>query len=235
MPTVSGFSSGGKCGERCWTEMESENRRTVYDFMNDCGSLSVHVCVCMCVFMCDSLQLLFLQSSACQNLQKQVWNQVLWKSPWYPPPEMATCFGLSVRHTTYTAHYRTHTLTRWGEQQGEQWSPNNRGNGGKGISLLRLSDCAYVCISNPVVPLRWPVVNHSHPMLAGSGLCIFTVLVINCAWRVQRAAQSFSERSQNQMWKEGRKERHAGESDRVVGEERRTNPALCLSAVLDFL
>lgn len=72
-------------------------------------------------------------------------------------------------------------------------------------------------------------------MLAGSGLCIFTVLVINCAWRVQRAAQSFSERSQNQMWKEGRKERHAGESDRVVGEERRTNPALCLSAVLDFL
>lgn len=77
-------------------------------------------------------------------------------------------------------------------------------------------------------------------MLAGSGLCIFTVLVINCAWRVQRAAQSFSERSQNQMWKEGRKqgrkeERHAGEREIVVGEERRTNPALCLSAVLDFL
>lgn len=40
----------------------------------------------------------------------------------------------------------------------------------------------------------------------------------------------FSEKSQNQMWTE-RKE----ENEIVVGEERRTNPALCLSAVLDFL
>lgn len=44
-----------------------------------------------------------------------------------------------------------------------------------------------------------------------------------------------SKKSQNQMWKGRTEERNAGESEIVVGEERRTNPALCLSAVLDFL
>lgn len=48
-------------------------------------------------------------------------------------------------------------------------------------------------------------------------------------------SEPFSERSQNQMWKGRKKERNAGESEIVVGEERRTNPVLCLSAVLDFL
>lgn len=57
-------------------------------------------------------------------------------------------------------------------------------------------------------------------------------------------SRPFSVISHNQMWKgrregrgkEGRqKERNAGEREIVVGEERRTNPALCLSAVLDFL
>lgn len=39
----------------------------------------------VCDFTSDSLQRLVLRSSACQNLQRQVWNQVLWKSLWNPP------------------------------------------------------------------------------------------------------------------------------------------------------
>ena len=52
---------------------------------------------------------------------------------------------------------------------------------------------------------------------------------------LDRISGPFSEKSQNQMWRGRTEERNAGESEIVVGEERRTNPALCLSAVLDFL
>lgn len=50
----------------------------VCDFSSDSCSFKVHV------YMCDSLQRLVLRSSACQNLQRQVWNQVLWISLWNP-------------------------------------------------------------------------------------------------------------------------------------------------------
>lgn len=51
----------------------------VCDFTSDSCSFKVHV------YMRDSPQRLVLRSSACQNLQRQVWNQVLWKSLWNPP------------------------------------------------------------------------------------------------------------------------------------------------------
>lgn len=179
----------------------------------------------------DSPQLLVRRSSAFQNQRKQVWSPVPGKSPWNPPLGTAACFGSSVWHIAQVTHHHTnmYTHTHWwrAEQQGEQRSSSNTGNRAKGIMSVceRLTPLKVTCC-------KWHSFDISSLWFMSfycTGDKLRSACSMGCSVREVRT------RCGRKGQKKGTQERER-ECEMAVGEEeRRTDLALCLSAVLDFL